>query len=258
MGSVDGKKAQRAIDCAIDCGILHFDLARSYGYGEAERFVGKVLGNKRKNLVLASKFGIEANRLASLLAPIKPVVRFGLSKVKWKDKKAAQGQESPEPVKFADRFHKRLPVTASLMNRSVEKSLRALKTDYLDILLVHEPLESICNVESLIEAADALRREGKIRAFGLSFMRLQQALHQIYLDKFDILQFDSAVGASGYEDVVRDRGSDANILFSPLRGGANDLKAADKLTMLAKDFPSSVILCSMFNEDHIKHNAALF
>ena len=35
LGSVGAKTATRAIDCAIDCGITHFDLARSYGYGEA-------------------------------------------------------------------------------------------------------------------------------------------------------------------------------------------------------------------------------
>ena len=40
LGSVDGRTAARAVACALDNGITHFDLARSYGYGAAEGFIG--------------------------------------------------------------------------------------------------------------------------------------------------------------------------------------------------------------------------
>src|SRR3990170_3473308 len=76
LGSVDSKKAQRSLDFALACGINHLDLARSYGYGEAEHFVGTVIKNRRDKLVLASKFGIVANWKAKLLRPIKPIVRL--------------------------------------------------------------------------------------------------------------------------------------------------------------------------------------
>ncbi len=78
LGSVDGKKAKRAIHLALDNGINHFDLARSYGYGEAEKFVGKLLKGKRNEVVLASKFGIRANWKATLLRPVKPILRYAI------------------------------------------------------------------------------------------------------------------------------------------------------------------------------------
>ncbi len=256
LGSVGAKTALRALDCALDCGITHFDLARSYGYGEAERFVGKVIKNKRSEVVLASKFGITANWKAQALKPAKPILRFVLGKLKGKPgDKPVQAVNTGAAV--ADRFHDRLPINGKTMRSSLEKSLKALGTDYLDYFFVHEPLETIADIDELAATAQLLKKEGKIRAWGLAFMRSQQHLHQAYLDRFDVLQFDNSPGVLEYDAIVADRGKKANVIFSPLRGGSPALKPAEKLTRLFDDFPKSVILCSMFNEQHLKANAAL-
>ncbi len=47
--------AQAAVDAAIDGGINFFDTAEMYGDGESERVLGKVLGKRRNNLILATK-----------------------------------------------------------------------------------------------------------------------------------------------------------------------------------------------------------
>jgi aryl-alcohol dehydrogenase-like predicted oxidoreductase len=251
LGSVDKKKSIRALDCALDCGITHFDLARSYGYGEAEGLIGKVLEQKRSDIIIASKFGIQVNWKASLLNMFKPLVRLVRNKKK-------------ENIKFntssniANQFHERIPLRSKEMQLSLEKSLRSLRTDYLDYFFIHEPLETITYIEELCETAAKLKKEGKIRAWGLAYMRSAEFLHESYLDKFDILQFDSSVGVNGYEKVVDIRGHEPNIIFSPLKGGKSDLPPSEKLLKLSCDFPKSVLLCSMFNEQHLKNNAALF
>ncbi len=256
LGSVGAKTALRALDCALDCGITHFDLARSYGYGEAEQFLGKVIKNKRSDVVLASKFGITANWKAQALKPAKPILRFVLGKLKSKPgDKPVQAVNTGAVV--ADRFHDRLPINGKTMRSSLEKSLKALGTDYLDYLFVHEPLETIADIDDLAATAQLLKKEGKIRAWGLAFMRSQQHLHQAYLDRFDVLQFDNSPGVQEYDSIVADRGKKANVIFSPLRGGSTLLKPAEKLNKLFDDFPQSVILCSMFNEQHLRANAAL-
>jgi diketogulonate reductase-like aldo/keto reductase len=51
--------------------------------------------------------------------------------------------------------------------RSCEMSLRKLKTDYVDLYLIHWPTESV-PLEETIEAMERLRDEGKIRFFGVS------------------------------------------------------------------------------------------
>jgi predicted oxidoreductase len=50
---------------------------------------------------------------------------------------------------------------------SVENSLRRLRTDYLDILLLHRP-DSLMEPEEVADAFDSLQRAGKVRQFGVS------------------------------------------------------------------------------------------
>lgn len=50
---------------------------------------------------------------------------------------------------------------------SVEGSLKRLKTDYLDVLLLHRP-DALMEPEEIAEAFTALKRSGKVRHFGVS------------------------------------------------------------------------------------------
>ncbi|ARD41708.1 aldo/keto reductase [Actinomyces gaoshouyii] len=50
---------------------------------------------------------------------------------------------------------------------SVDESLRALRTDYLDILLLHRP-DALMEPDEVAEAFDTLTASGKVRAFGVS------------------------------------------------------------------------------------------
>lgn len=61
FGGRIGLDATRAVvDKAIDCGITRFDTADIYGErGGSETLLGEVLGSRRKDIVLASKFGME-------------------------------------------------------------------------------------------------------------------------------------------------------------------------------------------------------
>lgn len=51
--------------------------------------------------------------------------------------------------------------------RSVDESLQALKTDYLDILLLHRP-DTLVEPDEVALAFDELQSAGKVRAFGVS------------------------------------------------------------------------------------------
>lgn len=257
LGSIDKVKAQNALHCAFDYGITHLDLARSYGYGEAEEFVGKLIKGRRNQLILASKFGIQANWKAALLRPIKPAARFLLNN--WRKPFPSENiplkLTKPNPV--ADRFHDRIPLRASQMRQSLEKSLRALNTDYLDYFFIHEPPGELIYFDELALAADQLKRDGKIRAWGLAYFRSQEHLHKDYLSNFDLLQFDNSPGSSGYNHVVAERSHQSNIFFSPLNGGTKTMTPSEKLNKLFADFPNSVVLCSMFNQQHLKNNVDL-
>ncbi|SJZ38739.1 aldo/keto reductase [Anaerorhabdus furcosa] len=78
---------------------------------------------------------------------------------------------------------------------SVEQILKRLKTDYLDILLLHRP-DALMEVEEIAEAFNQLKNEGKVRAFGLSNVNAMQIeLIQSELDQpilINQLQFSLA------------------------------------------------------------------
>lgn len=259
MGAVGGKKAKNAIECAIDNGVNHFDLGRSYGFGEAEKFVGQIIKPYRKNIIISSKFGIKPNFKAKVLVPFKPLVRemLELKKSIYNKKNALIVVNNSNNFK-ADRFHNRIELNVNEMKKSLEESLKALRTDYLDYFFIHEPLDSINNIDDLIFLSEKLKEEGKIRAFGLSFMQNQRHLHESYLDKFDILQFNNSPGLEAYEQVVEERANKSNIFFSPINGGQINITVDETLKKIHRDFSKSVILCSMFNERHIINNSKLF
>lgn len=51
--------ANHFVDYALDHGINHFDTANLYAKGDAEIVLGKALGNKRKDMTIASKTGVQ-------------------------------------------------------------------------------------------------------------------------------------------------------------------------------------------------------
>ncbi len=57
-GKVDENELIEAIHTAIDSGITMFDTADVYGLGKSEETLSKGLGNRRKDVVIASKFGV--------------------------------------------------------------------------------------------------------------------------------------------------------------------------------------------------------
>ncbi|MDQ6763762.1 MAG: aldo/keto reductase [Bacteroidota bacterium] len=253
LGSKSANDSRRALEAAFDKGITHFDLARSYGYGEAEGFVGKVLRKKRDKIVFTSKFGIQANWKAQLFKPVKPVVRF------LRSRKAETIESKPldkNENKVADLFHDRIEINAIEMRKNLERSLKALKTDYLDYFLIHEPLAAIENIDELSNTMLSLKKEGKIRAWGLAFVKNQKHLHESYLDRFDILQFNNSPVDNDYNKVVEERSNESNIFFSTLRGGA-EMSPAEKLKRLLNDYSRSVILCSMYSVKHLEENVKL-
>lgn len=97
-------EARQALDEAFEMGYRHFDTATLYGATENERLLGLALKEKRQQLLLASKCGMEMY---------------------------------PESGK---RIIDGRPDT---LRRQCEASLKRLKTDYLDILLkCHSPLST--------------------------------------------------------------------------------------------------------------------
>ena len=143
-GRIDLQRTRAVVDAAIDAGITLFDTAEMYGKdGGSELALGEVLAGRRDKVVLATKFGHQ-----------KVDMGYG-----------------PAAGAKGGRGYIRL---------AVEKSLRRLRTDYIDLYQLHTP-DPLTPIEETIAALDELVAEGKVRYIGhsnLSGWQLADAAHK--------------------------------------------------------------------------------
>jgi aryl-alcohol dehydrogenase-like predicted oxidoreductase len=59
---IDAEASAKVIDTAIESGVSFFDTADRYGKGQSEDFLGRALGKRRDQIILATKFGMEMEK----------------------------------------------------------------------------------------------------------------------------------------------------------------------------------------------------
>jgi aryl-alcohol dehydrogenase-like predicted oxidoreductase len=185
MGRVGRAQSLRAIGAALDGGVTHFDVARLYGYGEAEALVGEALAGVRDRVVIASKFGLSATRAAGALRALKPIAqKLAASVPGARSMMRSLVGVATQP---ADRF------SVAAAQTSLDQSLAALKTDYLDILFLHDCAAGDLSDE-LAGFLDAQVATGKIRAWGIaSDIAAVAPLHATHGDRL-LYQFPNSLG----------------------------------------------------------------
>lgn len=151
-GGTDEKKSIEAIHAALDAGVTLIDTAPIYGFGLAEQIVGKALKGRRDKAVLATKVGL----------------RWDTDKGQF-DGYADEKGPSRTPAKYE--IHRWLAPES--IRYEVEQSLRRLGTDVIDLYQTHWQ-ESTTPIEVTMETLQALQREGKIRAIGVSNVNVEQ------------------------------------------------------------------------------------
>ncbi len=55
--TIDADRTKEVVDAAIEAGINYFDTAEAYGNGLSEEYLGKALGARRKDVLVATKWG---------------------------------------------------------------------------------------------------------------------------------------------------------------------------------------------------------
>ena len=124
---IDAAATERVVGAALEHGITMFDTSDSYG--DSEIFLGKALGSRRDEIVLATKFGSDL-----------------------------RGANGPD---WGARGSRRY------IRKAIERSLSRLGTDYIDLYQMHMPDPSTPIEETLSTLSD-LVHEGKVRYIGNS------------------------------------------------------------------------------------------
>jgi D-threo-aldose 1-dehydrogenase len=184
MGGITRRESIALLEAAFDAGIRHFDTAPSYGYGHAESVLGEVIYSKRDRVTIATKFGLQPPRNRRLLATARSILLPMLRRVP-----SVKSRLSRTTRGLVGRAH----FSAGELRKSIDASLAALRTDYIDILLLHEAVLADLSDE-LFGALEGTVKEGKIRAFGVGSERV--AADEIYhgQQRFcPIMQFEWSV-----------------------------------------------------------------
>jgi aryl-alcohol dehydrogenase-like predicted oxidoreductase len=127
-GDID--RAEEVVRKAFDMGITFFDTADVYGEGKGEEVIAKALGMKRDRIVILTKVGLDFYH--------KQGNRIGLN-------------YDVEYLEFA-----------------VKKSLERLNTDYVDILMLHNPKMRHITDRKVLEFAMSLKKDGIARSVGIA------------------------------------------------------------------------------------------
>ncbi|CUV01748.1 General stress protein 69 [hydrothermal vent metagenome] len=133
-GKIEDADKAALLENAVEEGINFFDTADTYGDGFGEEILATVLGHKRNDIVIATKFGYDI---------YDPTPRDG-------HKERAQKFDK-EFVKYA-----------------CEQSLRRLGTDYIDLYQAHNIKLADLEHDELFETLEQLQFEGKIRHYGVA------------------------------------------------------------------------------------------
>ena len=133
-GTADEKESMATLHRALELGVNFWDTADVYGNGANEELLSKVLCEKRNQIFIATKFGF---RLRNEKGSV-----FG-------------GGES-----YVDG-------SPAYVRQAVEKSLRRLKIETIDLYYAHR-IDPSVPVEETVGAMAELVKEGKVRYLGLS------------------------------------------------------------------------------------------
>jgi len=159
---------------AAERGVTLFDTAQVYGPFHNEELVGEALEPVREQVVIATKFGFELSTGHS------------------------RGQDSrPETIK-----------------RSVDDSLKRLRTDYIDLLYQHR-VDPDVPMEDVAGAVKQLIATGKVRHFGLSEAGVQNIRRAHAVQPVTALQSEYSLWWREPEDAILPTLEELGIGFVP-------------------------------------------
>jgi aryl-alcohol dehydrogenase-like predicted oxidoreductase len=183
-GKADEKEAIATIHRSLALGGNFLDTADLYGPFKNERLIAKAMGNNRNSYIIASKFGWEIDDQDNLT---------------W----AINGKKD-------------------YVRKSIERSLRNLNTDYIDLYYLHR-LDKNTPIEETMAEMSQLVKEGKIGYIGLSevsseTVKRANAIHPVTAVQTEYSLFECTVEERGVLATLKDLGI-GFVAYSPLGRG---------------------------------------
>jgi aryl-alcohol dehydrogenase-like predicted oxidoreductase len=182
-GSSDERESIATLRHAVDSGVTFIDTAEAYGPFENEKLIGRALGDRRDEVVLATKASSETD-----------------------DDGTVHGRNG----------------TPEYIRKAADRSLRHLGTDVIDLYYLHR-VDPKVPIEESVGAMSELVRAGKVRHIGLSeasesTIRRANAVHPLAAVQSEFSLFSRDVLHNG-EKAAMDELGIGFVAFSPLGRG---------------------------------------
>ncbi|MEU8034185.1 aldo/keto reductase [Streptomyces sp. NPDC049099] len=182
-GSTDEAESLATIDRALELGVTLLDTAESYGPFINEQLLGKALAGRREQAVVATKTGIEFTDDGTLVGH----------------------NGRPEYIR-----------------RSLDRSLRHLGTDHVDLYYLHR-VDPQVPIEETVGAMGELVVAGKVRYIGLSevapqTIRRAHAVHPVTAVQTEYSLFERGIEDDGVTATLNELGIGL-VAYSPLGRG---------------------------------------
>ncbi|MDQ1803605.1 aldo/keto reductase [Chryseobacterium sp. CKR4-1] len=218
-GEADEKEAIATIHRSLELGGNFLDTADLYGPFKNEQLIAKATENNRDQYIIATKFGWEIN---------------DQDKVTW----AINGKKD-------------------YVKKSVERSLKNLKTDYIDLYYMHR-LDKNTPIEETVGAMSDLVKEGKVKYIGLSevsseTIKRAHIVHPITAVQSEYSLFERTVEERGVITTLQEL-KIGFVPYSPLGRGflSGQIRSIDDLP--ENDFRRAI---PRFQEQHFYKNIKL-
>ncbi|PFW94286.1 oxidoreductase [Bacillus pseudomycoides] len=205
-GRVNDKHSISAMKKAIECGVNFIDTADVYGLGHSEKLVAQAIKEHRNDIILSTKGGLIGHHY----------------------------DPDGEPVYD----------TAAKVIAVFETSLLRLQTDYIDVYFCHIWWDKREETEAFLRAFKILKRDGKVRAVGVSTHDLQYIKNFNKDGQIDVIQLDYSILNREPEDDILPYLQEKNlgaVIRGPLKMGILTGKFTDQTTFpdgdLRQDWP---------------------
>lgn len=158
-------EVQATLLAAVERGITFFDTADVYGQGDSERLLGRLLAGRREPLVVCTKVGMRLSQSQQVIRLVKPVLSPLLRRWRGGRARTTALRQASQRQCFEPHY----------LRHRIEASLRRLRVERLDLLLLHSPPVEIAEHDEVLALLQGLRAGGQLRWFGVSAARTSHA-----------------------------------------------------------------------------------
>lgn len=166
----DDRESVYTLHQSVAAGVNFFDVSDHHTQGVSEEILGKAFRGRRDEVIITTKSGYCYTPLGNLGLKARHMIRpISIMLRPFKRSlhlmRASQGRYNFSPA---------------YIKQAVEKSLRRLETDYIDLYQLYKPNVEImknADFQDTLGALEDLKQQGKIRYYGIACQWVHEALH---------------------------------------------------------------------------------